>query len=39
MQINSLDGEDYLEEGTGSPLQYSCLEKPHKQSILVGYSP
>ena len=24
--------------GHGNPLQYSCLEKPHGQS-LVGYSP
>ena len=25
--------------GHGSPLQYSCLESPHGQRILVGYSP
>ena len=25
--------------GHGNPLQYSCLENAHKQSILVGYSP
>ena len=24
--------------GHGSPFQYSCLEKPHRQSSLVGYS-
>ena len=23
----------------GSPLQYSCLENPHEQRRLVGYSP
>ena len=26
-----------LEEG--NPLQYSCLENPHGQRSLVGYSP
>ena len=26
-------------EGIGHPLQYSCLENPHGQSSLVGYSP
>ena len=26
-------------EGNGNPLQYSCLENPHGQRILVGYSP
>ena len=26
-------------EGNGNPLQYSCLEKPHGQRSLVGYSP
>ena len=25
--------------GYGNPLQYSCLENPHIQSGLVGYSP
>ena len=25
--------------GHGNPLQYSCLEKPHGQRNLVGYSP
>ena len=25
--------------GHGNPLQYSCLENPHGQSSLVGYSP
>ena len=27
------------EEGNGNPLQYSCLENPHKQRSLAGYSP
>ena len=26
--LQSLGGEDPLEEGHGSPLQYSCLENP-----------
>ena len=26
-------------EGNGYPLQYSCLENPHGQSSLAGYSP
>ena len=26
-------------EGTGNPLQYSCLENPHGQRRLAGYSP
>ena len=25
--------------GPGNPLQYSCLENPHEQTSLVGYSP
>ena len=25
--------------GHGNPLQYSCLENPHRQKSLVGYSP
>ena len=25
--------------GLGNPLQYSCLENPHGQRSLVGYSP
>ena len=24
--------------GHGNPLQYSCLETPHEQRILTGYS-
>ena len=30
---------DYPGGGHGNPLQYSCLENPHGQSNLVGYSP
>ena len=26
-------------EGTGNPLQYSCLENPHGQRRMAGYSP
>ena len=26
-------------QGNGNPLQYSCLEKSHRQRSLVGYSP
>ena len=26
-------------KGHGNPLQYSCLENPHGQRSLVGYSP
>ena len=26
-------------EGNGNPFQYSCLENPHGQRSLVGYSP
>ena len=26
-------------EGNGNPFQYSCLENPHEQRSLVGYSP
>ena len=25
--------------GHGNPLQYSCLENPHGQRSLMGYSP
>ena len=25
--------------GHGNPLQYSCLEDPHRQKSLLGYSP
>ena len=27
------------EGGHGNPFQYSCLENPHGQRSLVGYSP
>ena len=27
------------EGGHGNPLQYSCLENPHQQRCLAGYSP
>ena len=26
-------------EGLGNPLQYTCLENPHEQKSLAGYSP
>ena len=26
-------------EGNVNPLQYACLENPHGQMVLVGYSP
>ena len=29
----------YPGEGHGNPYQYSCLENPHRQRSLVGYSP
>ena len=35
----SLGQEDPLGEGNGNPLQYSCLENPHGQQNLAGYSP
>ena len=35
--VQSLGWEDPLEEG--NPLQYSCLENPHGQRNLAGYSP
>ena len=38
-QVQSLAREDPLEKGTGTPLQYSCLEKSHGQRSLVGCSP
>ena len=30
---------EYIGEGNGNPLQYSCLENSHGQTNLVGYSP
>ena len=35
--VRFLGWEDPLEEG--NPFQYSCLENPHGQRSLVGYSP
>ena len=29
----------FLGKGNGNPLQYSCLENPHGQRSLEGYSP
>ena len=29
----------YPGEGIGTPFQYGCLENPHGQRNLVGYSP
>ena len=37
-QVQSLGWEDPLEEGMANPLQDSCLENPHGQRSLVGYS-
>ena len=37
--VRSLGWEDPLEKGTGYLLQYSCLENPHGQRSLAGYSP
>ena len=38
--LGSMPGlERYPGEGHGNPLQYSCLENPHAQRSLVGYSP
>ena len=38
--LGSMPGlEDSLEGGHGNPLQYSCLENPHVQRSLAGYSP
>ena len=31
MRVQSLGREDFLEEGNGNPLQYSCLENPMDQ--------
>ena len=39
-QVQSLGWEHPLEEGTAThSIQYSCLENPHRQRSLVGYSP
>ena len=37
--VRSLGGEDPMEGRHGNPLQYSCLENPHGQRSLAGYSP
>ena len=37
--IRFLDWEDPSGGGHGNPLQYSCLENPHEQRSLAGYSP
>ena len=37
--VRSLGGEDPLEEGMATQLHYSCLENPHGQRGLAGYSP
>ena len=39
MVKNSSAMRDPLEEWPDNPLQYSCLENPHRQRSLVGYSP
>ena len=39
MWVRSLGWEDPLEQGMATPLQYSCLENPHGQRSLAGYSP
>ena len=37
--VRFLDWEDFPGGDHGNPLQYSCLENPHGQRSLVGYSP
>ena len=37
--VEYLGLEDPLEGGHGDPLLYSCLENPHGQRSLAGYSP
>ena len=37
-QLRSLGWEDPLEKEMATPLQYSCLENPHGQRNLAGYS-
>ena len=37
--VQSLGWEDSPGEGKGYPLQYFCLENPHGQRSLAGYSP
>ena len=35
----SIPGSERCPGGHGNPLQYSCLENPHGQRRLAGYSP
>ena len=37
--VQSLGWKGPLEEGMATVLQYSCLENPHGQRRLAGYSP
>ena len=37
--VRSLGREDSPGGGNSNPLQSSCLENPHGQRSLVGYSP
>ena len=39
MWVSSLGREGSPGERNGNPLQHSCLENPHGQRSLVGYSP
>ena len=38
-RVQSLGGEDPLEEGMATPVQYSGLENPHGQRSRVGHGP
>ena len=37
--VSSLSQQRSAGERNGYPFQYSCLENPHGQKRLVGYSP
>jgi len=37
--LGSMPGSRKSPGGHGNPLQYSCLENPHGQRSLAGYSP
>ena len=37
--VRPVGWEDPLEKGMATPLQSSCLENPHRQRSLAGYSP
>ena len=39
MRVRSLGWGRSPRVGNGNPLQYSCLENPHGQRSLAGYSP